>query len=150
PYVLVEAQQGERLLDFDRGEVGDLFKEHGALLLRGFSSVLGTFGAFAQHFCPVGVQNNSRNRLPLDRRANVQSVSLGNRPFPLHPELSPEPWKPDACFFYCIEPPTQAGQTTIFDGMEIVRHLPADMRVEMAGRRIKYSRATWPEMLHYW
>jgi alpha-ketoglutarate-dependent taurine dioxygenase len=150
PYVLVEAQEGEALAAIDRNEVHELFKEHGAILLRGFASSLEDFGAFAQHFCPVAVQNDSRNRLPLDRETNVQSVNLGVRSFPLHPELSREPWKPDACFFYCVEPPSQAGQTTVCDGIEIVRGLPAEIRDDMAGRRLKYVLATGPEALRYW
>ena len=150
PYVLVDARQGEALSQIDRGEVGELFKQHGALLLRGFASDLEAFGAFARHFCPVAVQNDSRNRLPLDRQTHVQSVNLGNRPFPLHPELSREPWRPDACFFYCIEPPSRAGQTTLCDGIEIVNRLSEPMREEMASRRIKYVLATGPEALRFW
>lgn len=150
PHVLVSARDSERLAEIDRDEIYELFREYGALLFRGFASDLEDFGAFARHFCPVAVQNDSRNRLPLDRQTNVQSVNLGSRAFPLHPELSREPWKPDACFFYCIEPPSHAGQTTFCDGIEIVKRLPAPLREEMAGRRIKYVLAAGPEALRFW
>jgi alpha-ketoglutarate-dependent taurine dioxygenase len=150
PFALLEAEAGETLSSIDRRSVEALFRQHGAILIRGFRSELPDFTDFAQHYCPVAVQNDSRNRLSLDRQSNVQSVNLGNRPFPLHPELSREPWKPDACFFYCIEPPTHAGQTTVCDGMEIVRGLPADIRDAMAARRIRYVLPTGPEVLRYW
>lgn len=149
-FALIEADDGEHLSGIDRNKVDDLFREHGAILLRGFRSELADFSSFAQYFCLVAVQNDSRNRVALDRQSNVQSVNLGNRPFPLHPELSREPWKPDACFFYCVEPPTRAGQTTVCDGIEIVRRLPRDIREEMSGRRIKYVLASGPELLRYW
>lgn len=150
PYVLVEGQRSETLSAIDRDVIENLFKTHGAVLLRGFDSDLESFSDFARHFCPIAVQNDSRNRLALDRQTNVQSVNLGNRPFPLHPELSREPWKPDACFFYCIEPPTRDGQTTLCDGREIVSRLPQQMRDEMASRRIKYVLVAGPEALRFW
>lgn len=150
PYVLIESQQGEALSAIDRDAVETHFRTHGAILLRGCTSDLDDFSAFARHFCPIAVQNDSRNRLSLDRQTNVQSVNLGNRPFPLHPELSREPWKPDACFFYCIEPPSRAGQTTMCDGAEIVNRLPQQLREEMADRRIKYVLATGSEALRFW
>lgn len=150
PYVTVEADAGESLGSVDRDEVGQLLQRHGALLYRGFAGDLDQFQALALDVCPIGVINDSRNRALLGERREVQSVNLGTRPFPLHPELSREPWKPDCAFFYCLTPPERGGATTVCDGVAIVRELPPEIRAAMATRRIKYIQPASAEHLQYW
>ena len=98
----------------------------------------------------MSVFNDSRNRTRLGETQDVQTVNLGTRPFPLHPELSREPWKPDSCFFYCLTPPSRGGATTICDGVAVVRALPPELRQAMAVRRIKYMMPTNAGILEYW
>jgi alpha-ketoglutarate-dependent taurine dioxygenase len=150
PFVLVEGK-GQRLLDaLDPARIFDLYRQHGALLLRGLSADLVEFSTFVRQFCPVAVQNESGNRAKLDENSDIQSVNLGTRPFPLHPELSREPWKPDSCFFFCISPPSRGGLTTLCDGVDIVRRLPDPIRRAMEGRRLRYILPAPPEVLAYW
>ncbi len=150
PMVRIAADADTALEAVRKDEILDLFREHGAVLLRGFTTSLDGFGAFARDFCPVPVFNESGKRIVLDGASGVQSVNLGNKPFPLHPELSREPWRPDAAFFYCATPPSSGGQTTICDGIEIVRQLPETMRAEMEGRRIRYAVPATAADLQYW
>ena len=150
PYVRIDADRGESLGAIQPSELRALYQGHGALLLRGFASDLDAFGRFARDFCPVAVHNDSRNRALIGDQGEIQTVNLGTRPFPLHPELSREPWKPDSCFFYCLTPPSRGGATTICDGVAIVRDLPAALRDRMAARRIKYVMAAQPPLLEYW
>ncbi len=150
PHVIIEADPGETLAVVDRARIGELYRTHGALLLRGFASDLDAFEAFAAHFCPVAIRNDSRNRASLGEGRAVQSVNLGVQPFPLHPELSREPWKPDAAFFYCLTPPSADGATTICDGVKIVRALPPALIAAMAARRLKYLAPAGPAVLAYW
>lgn len=147
---MIEARSPAPLASVDEGRVEALFKEHGALLFRGFDGDLEQFQQFARQFCPVAVVNESRNRALLGEKQEVQSVNLGTRPFPLHPELSREPWKPDCAFFYCLTPPTRGGATTICDGVAIVNALPAEIRGAMSGRRLKYILAANPTIFSYW
>lgn len=150
PYVQLAADPGETLSSVDTDGLLELFKGHGALLLRGFSGDLESFRRLAQLVCPLSVFNDSRNRARLGDNQDVQSVNLGTKAFPLHPELSREPWKPDGAFFYCLTPPSRGGATTICDGIAIVRALPAELRRAMAAARIKYVMPTNPELLKYW
>lgn len=150
PQLIISADGDELLLDLDPHWIQGLYEEHGALVLRGFQSTLEEFGAFARIFCPLAVHNDSNNRLVLDSAQQVQSVNLGNKAFPLHPELSREPWKPDTAFFYCVTPPERSGQTTICDGIAIVDALPDSLRDEMAARRITYQQPCPPAVLAYW
>lgn len=150
PYVQLDADRGGTLDHLDMGNLRSLYVSHGALLLRGFPADLDAFHRIAQEFCPVAVYNDSGNRARIGQQGEIQTVNLGIRPFPLHPELSREPWKPDTCFFYCLTPPSQGGATTICDGVAIVRDLPQAMREQMAARRIKYIIPAGPTVLDYW
>ena len=150
PYVRLDADADEKLTSVSRESMRELYKEHGALLLRGFSSDLEEFRQLAVDLCPVAIHNESRNRVTLGRAQDIQSASLGTGAFPLHPELSREPWRPDTCFFYCVSPPVTGGATTICDGVAIVRDLPADLREKLASRRLKYMQAARVEELQFW
>ena len=150
PELLIEAAPGETLDDLDRDAVIALYKRHGAILLRGFGADLGTFGRFARSFCRTAVVNESPNREALDPANRIYAVDAGVGAFPLHPELSREPWRPDVAFFGCLSAPGDGGETTICDGVELVRCLPEAVRDGLGGRRLVYGMGTWPELLAYW
>ncbi|MCW3846267.1 TauD/TfdA family dioxygenase [Sphingomonas sp. LB-2] len=150
PHVIVEAAGEGGILDLDPAAVTDLYKAHGALLFRGFGVDVAQFGAFAQQYCRTSVVNESRGRTPIDMAANIHSVDGGTGPFALHPELSREPWKPDVAFFACLAAPSHGGQTTLCDGIAMVRELPAEVREGLEGRRLVYYKPVWPELLAYW
>ena len=149
PYVLVERRDGG-LLDIDAEQVIALFKEHGALLFRGFGADVASFRQFAGSFCSTSVMNESPGRRPLDAANNIHTVDGGVRAFSFHPELSREPWKPDAAFFACLSAPRAGGATTVCDGVELVRALPDAVRQGLEGRRLLYIKPTWPELLQFW
>lgn len=150
PYVGITADRETSPLDLPAATVVALYKEHGALLLRGFATDLGSFRGFAQQFCIGSTFNESRGRKLLDEANNIQSVNRGVAPFPLHPELSREPWRPDVCFFGCLNPPRSDGATTICDGVEIVKALPVEVRRAFEGRRLLYVQPAMPDELAHW
>lgn len=148
PYALLEAAGG--LDAVTREAVVTAYTAYGALLIRGAAPDLAAFHRFAGRFCTSSVFNESPDRRVLDARANIQSVNAGVDPFPLHPELSREPWKPDVCFFYCLQAPTGGGETTVCDGVELVRRLPEAVRAGFEGRRLLYIQPASPAALRYW
>jgi alpha-ketoglutarate-dependent taurine dioxygenase len=150
PYATIRAGHETSPLEVAADAVISLYKEHGALLLRGFSPDLDHFRRFAEQFCVSSAFNDSRGRELLDHEHNIQSVNRGVAPFPLHPELSREPWKPDVCFFGCLNAPSEQGATTLCDGVEIVAHLPADVRRAFENRRLLYVQAATAEELDFW
>lgn len=150
PHVLLTATGEDSALAIDPVAIMALYKAHGALLLRGFATGLEQFAAFTSQFCSGSVFNESPDRLVLDDAHNIQSVNGGIDPFPLHPELSRAPWKPDVCFFACLEPPQALGATTICDGVDLVRQMPAPVREGLAGRRLRYVQPVSPSILSYW
>ncbi len=150
PHAVVTATHEASPLDLDPATVTGLYTTHGALLLRGFATDLPAFRAFTAQFCSGSVFNESPDRGVLDADANIQTVNGGGDPFPLHPELSREPWKPDIAFFACLTPPRALGATTIADGCAIVEALPPAARAALAGRRLRYVMPAPPEILAFW
>jgi alpha-ketoglutarate-dependent taurine dioxygenase len=150
PYVTITADREATPLDLPPDTIIPLYKQHGALLLRGFDTDLTSFSGFAQQFCIGSTFNESRGRKLLDEAHNIQSVNRGVAPFPLHPELSREPWRPDVCFFGCLNPPRAEGATTVCDGVEIVKQLPPEVRQAFKGRRLLYVQPAMPEELEQW
>lgn len=136
PYVTIAAEQESSPLELAPEMIVAPYKEHGALLLRGFATDLDRFRGFAEQFCAGAAINDSRGRDLLDETNNIQSVNRGVAPFPLHPELSREPWKPDVCFFGCLNPPSAQGATTLCDGVAIVAELPPEVRRAFEHRRL--------------
>ena len=150
PYATLEAGVEETLLSVRESIFVDLFTTHGAILLRGFDIDINTFRSFTEKYCSSSVFNESPDRKLLDEDANIQSVNFGAHPFPLHPELSREPWKPDICFFWCVNPPSMGGETTICDGVEIVKNMPPPVFRAFESRRLVYTLTASPEVLEYW
>lgn len=150
PLLVIKGSGGISPMAVDEAFVERAFRRHGALLLRGFDLDVGTFRQFADRFCETSVFNESPNRALIDAKSNIQSVDLGTDPFPLHPELSREPWRPDACLFACLSAPQSGGETTICDGVEIVRRLPPALVEEMLTRSLLYLQPASPEVLEYW
>ena len=128
----------------------ELYKAHGALLLRGFGSDVPQFRTFAQGFCSTHVVNSSLGRSPIEPEHNIHSVDSGVGAFALHSEMSREPWKPDAAFFACLSAPARGGETTICDGVDLASKMPEEVRRGLAGRRLLHIKPTWPELLQFW
>jgi len=150
PFIIVERDGEDRLLDLPQSDMRALFERHGAILFRGFAADLGDFSAYTDRWCAASVFNESPDRLLLDEAHNIQSVNGGSDAFPLHPELSREPWKPDICFFHCLTPPPAGGETTICDGIAIVRELPREVRAGLQDRRLVYAQPVQPWHLRFW
>lgn len=150
PYVLFEAAIPQSMSGVDEGVVETLFRAHGAVLFRGYSADVPQFRDFARQFCPTSVINESPGRTPIDMAHGIQSVNGGTEAFALHPELSREPWKPDAAFFACLSAPSAGGATTLCDGIALAKALPPEVRDGLATRRLVYVQRTWPELLRFW
>ena len=100
PHVVIEATGDESIQALDAAQILDLYKTHGAILLRGFGVDVASFGAFAKQFCTTAVVNESPGREPVDVAANVFTVDAGDGAFALHPELSREPWEARCRIFW--------------------------------------------------
>jgi len=147
---IVAADPGETPLDIPERMFVDAYKTFGALLLRGFPTDFDAFRKVTDRFCIASVFNESKGREVLDEELNIQTVNTGNAAFPLHPELSREPWKPDICFFWCMHAPSDGGETTVCDGVEVVKRLSPEVRDAFARRRLRYTRIAPEDAGQFW
>lgn len=151
PFSLVTPQRaGEPLLSVDRQEIRENYKRHGALLFRGFDFDLDIFASITASFCSSAAFNRSENREILAEENRIQTVNLGVKEFPLHPELSREPWKPDVCFFASLKDRAEGGETAICDGVEIVRRMPPDVHEALESRRLLYQQPMRKDEMRLW
>ncbi len=141
PYATLNGS-GAALGDIEAGDVIELFKTHGALLLRDFDYDLAGFRAFTGQFCSRFVRNESGKREQVSADGTTQSVNLGREAFPLHPELSRVPWRPDIAWFACARPPASRGETLVCDGVATAAGLDADTRAYLATRSVLYREET--------
>ena len=86
----------------------------------------------------------------MDSKQQIQTVDPGEEAFPLHPELSREPWKPDVCFFACEKAPLSGGQTIFSDGIEIVRQMPRRVRTKLFNRKLRYNLPAKRSEVEFW
>lgn len=149
-YVTVNPESGDELGSIDPARIVDAFRQHGAILFRGFGFELETLNAFTHQFCSRFVFNASAGRDVISSDGATQTVNLGNSAFPLHPELSRVPWRPDIAWFACVEPPAAAGETLVCDGSAIADQLPAPIRDAVADRNLLYKEHTAVEVFTDW
>jgi alpha-ketoglutarate-dependent taurine dioxygenase len=150
PCVVIEANTAKQLSQVQHDMLITLYREHGAILFRGFETDLLKFKDFASSFCVSSVFNESPNRSLLDNEAQIQSVDDGVNALEFHPELAREPWKPDVCFFFCLTPPATQGETFICDGIALVDAFSREVRNAIFGRRLLYSDEAGLGQLEFW
>ena len=134
----------------DRDLVLDLYRFHGALLFRGFAIDLTAFESFTSGFCSGFVLNDSRGRQLISQKGKIQTVDPGGLAFPLHPELSTSPMKPDLAWFKCVKAPPRGGETLLCDGVAVVPQLRPEVRASLAQRSLRYRKRVPPPLLKRW
>jgi len=148
--VISPETKSQRIADIDLDSITNLYKKHGAILFSGFPFELNAFRDLTRRFCTHAVENRSGGRELIDPENSIQTVDPGDEPFPLHPELSREPWKPDVCFFACEKAPISGGQTIFCDGVELVRELPRRVRSALFKRKLRYDVPATREETRFW
>ena len=139
PLVTIEPATGLRLSQLDIEEIKSLYKQFGGILFRGFSLDLEQFKQFTDCFCNAYVSNKSRGREMLSRDGRVQTVNLGDVHFPLHPELSREPWQPHIAWFACQQPAMIQGETTVCDGIAAARTLGPELTAHCHANTLSHT-----------
>lgn len=129
----------------DYDEVRSSLNRCGVVLLRGGNFDLAGFETLTAHFCDQFHHVGTRYAM---RRNQGDGFTTGVPPknFILlgHSEghYRPAFFLPDICFFMCIVPPSVAGgETTLVDGVELLRRLPAELcrRLEDVGVIYEFS-----------
>ena len=140
----------EKISDIDTLLVESLYKKFGAILFRGYDFNIDIFRRLTKTYCSHSMKNLSAGREVVDHKNNIQRVDPGDNIFPLHPEMSREPWKPDVALFACEIPPKQGGETLFCDGVELVSRMPSRVLKAFNKRKLRYTKLTNSEFIKYW
>ena len=149
-FASVTADADKSLLSIDESEIISNYKQHGAILFRGFDLSVKAFADFVRKFCIGSAFNESEDRLLLDGANNIQTVNQSPYALPMHAEMSRDPWMPDVCFFGCLNSPTKGGETLICDGIEIVDNMEQDVFDAFESHRLLHAQSASPELCKYW
>ena len=151
PYAIVKPERrAEKLGDIRNADIIDLYKEHGAILFRGFDGSVDAFAALGDRFISGSVAKHDLSRQSATPDHRVQTVNEGGQEFYMHPEIGREPWKPDMALFNCQIAPWRQGQTTIVDGVTIVEQLLDKTRELLMSHNMQFTSFIAPEKLEKW
>lgn len=120
--------------------VARLFRESGAVLVRGYPHSAGEFRAFTDEFGkqPVAYIGGSTIRGRIDGLADHLTVTGGTFPIPAHAEMSYYRRRPPLVFFRCVEPSPVGGQTMLYDGLTVYSHAPSWLKKILSHNDISY------------
>lgn len=148
--VISAATDGVVPAKVDYDEVKSLFMDYGVVLFRNFSFGQSELNALTSQYCSGFVMNKQPNRQQISGDGRTQSVNLDPSAFPLHPEMSQVPWRPDIAWFACAQPPKSGGETTLCDGLKIVDGMRGETREYLSGRLFLYKKRALPEECKFW
>jgi len=150
-YAVITPQNADQALNsLDKQDVIAAFREHGAILFRGFPLDHDSFHELAAAYCSNFIVNRARGRENVSPDRRIQTVNLGHEAFPLHPEMSSMPTRPDIAWFACKSPPLVGGETLLCDGIPVVAALKEETRKLLMERSFRYRTRMTPEDCELW
>ena len=154
--LLVTSEPGETLDDLDRDSVIRLYKESGALYLRGFGADIAAFERFGNALSNDWMDNLGSGSYRETARGSsdgtIQNVAyvygLSSQrllSLPLHADRAYVRSQPPLMMFLCGRPAREGGETTLCDGIRLWEGLSDATRALFAAKRLKYIRHYKPE-----
>ena len=136
--------EGKTPDSINRDEVLQLYKTRGVVLFRGFEFNTYAFQALTEQFTSDFRLHGNSTREIISSDETVATVSGGQEHFFAHSEHAFSPLRPDTAWFYCVTPAKSGGETTIYDGVEVLERLSEETRVLFNKKRIRF-RTDGPE-----
>lgn len=136
PYL--EVGLPDAILGRDQQEIVERLKRHGCVVLRNRNTTPSDFEAITRLFARDFLAHQNPSRLSAGGDDRTQSVTPGRGPLPLHKERAYLPSPPELLFFYCAKPAATGGQTTVCDGVDLLRQLDPVER-----RFVEHTQLTW-------
>jgi alpha-ketoglutarate-dependent taurine dioxygenase len=124
-------------------------KSAGAVLVRNVIKSEQEFIAFSDQYCHDfstyrggGFRFGSLDRKQIAGNETLLSTTGGTQgfPIPLHGEMYYMQERPSLIWFYCAQPPTAGGQTTLGDGIAIYAALKPETQHVLLTKKVKYIR----------
>lgn len=146
---IVESRGAHALADLDSAEIARLFVSSGTLIFRGFPVDSKSFLELTSVYCRAFMtyQGGGLRFGPLDRESiggnpTLLSTTGHTQGFPidLHGEMYYMKRRPEVLWFFCENAPAKAGETTLCDGLELLRQLPLETQKFLSTHSIHYIR----------
>jgi alpha-ketoglutarate-dependent taurine dioxygenase len=131
--------ESETLGSLDRDAVAHSYRETGVVLFRGFDCDPAAFRTHTERFCNAFIVHPHPNREIISADATTMGVSPGKDHFFAHSELGYSPIRPDVAWFYCQTPARVGGETTLYDGVEVLERLSAKTRELFVRKRLAFK-----------
>ncbi|MGX5836942.1 TauD/TfdA family dioxygenase [Aeromonas piscicola] len=138
------------------GLLGNLIKEHGAVMLRGFAA-LDAAGLGELATIHAGelreYDNRSTPRTQVSGRVFTSTEYPADQTIPMHNEMSYTDAWPALLFLACVTPPETGGETPLADSARVYRRIPLAVRERFERDGVMYVRnfgqgldLTWQEV----
>ena len=111
----------------------------GVLLLRDFRADIGAFREFVEGLIAEPVYHPNYTRVAAEGDRRVLLVDPNHVAIPAHSELAYSPLCPELIFFHCVTPAENKGETTLYDGVQVLEGLEAETRDAFDEKRLKWS-----------
>jgi alpha-ketoglutarate-dependent taurine dioxygenase len=145
--ILSGSGNSQNLFKLEQKEVLALLAKHGMILFDKMASGHEDFQAFTEKFTNQFIVHGSPIRKKISDDGRTKTVNEGYADIALHAELQNTPFIPDVLWFFCDQPATKGGQTTVADGVEFLRKLSPSSRKALIGKKIRYKMVWSPD---YW
>lgn len=128
-------------------EVIDLFRAHGAVLVRGAPFDPVACDAFAKRFTASHFLGYGRS--PFPQVPTITTVNETQNALAPHTDngIRHEDQRPDLTWFLCERPAATSGETTFFDGVRVWNALPLHVQQRLLEQRVGFHmRVAWRAM----
>jgi alpha-ketoglutarate-dependent taurine dioxygenase len=134
---LIEAA-GRTAGDIDYNLVTEQLRRTGVILFRGFGIDANELRALVMRFSSELLMHQNPNRVALGDDRGVLLVDAHKNPIPAHCEMSYSPMRPDLQWFCCIQPAAHGGETTVYDGVQVLDRLEPATRALFEAKRLRW------------
>ncbi|WP_414564873.1 TauD/TfdA family dioxygenase [Anabaena sp. CCY 9613] len=129
------------LLELNLEEITNLFKSSGVLLFRGFETDVNIFKQFSNLLSTdfLDYTGGAFTRRIIDDDKTILSVNDDQFEIKLHGEMYYQKTKPLMLWFFCANPASEAGQTTICDGKDFFEQISVSTKDLFSNKKLKFS-----------
>lgn len=143
-------QNQQNILDIDQEQVINLFKTHGVLLFRGFTTNVDIFRKFSNLFSTdfLNYTGGAFQRRVINGDQTLLSVNDYQFEIKLHGEMYYQKNIPLMLWFFCASPASEKGETTICDGRQFFTELSDSAKQLFQQKKLKFKALMSEEEWH--
>lgn len=129
------------ILEIDKETIISLFKSYGVLLFRGFNVDTGIFKKFTNLFSTdfLNYAGGAFNRRVINGDQTLLSVNDFKTEIKLHGEMYYQQNIPLMLWFFCANPPLEAGETTVCDGRQFFTEISRSTKELFSKKKLKFT-----------